>query len=178
MIESPLMSEDWPLTLEEDLELFLHIAHAQFDDDPTNPLPAFHAIAYVRSYYEQAQIELPANIEIPSWIIDVIAKGYWIYGESWEDKSGTPFGKALGIEGGGRGKGPRIKKYQKKMRDIRVATLIALRKESGVKIEAAIEEAAAATGRDHKTMYAIWGDHKDHAHAALKRLRAIQAQKS
>lgn len=178
MIESPLKSEDWPLSLEEDLQLFLSVARTQYDADPTNPLPAIHAIAYVRSYYELAQIEPPENIEIPSWIIDVIAKGYWIYADSVEAESKISFGEALGIEGGGQGKGPKIKKYQKAMRDIRVATLIALRKESGVKIEAAIEEAAAATGRNHKTIYAIWGDHKDHARAALKHLRATQAQTS
>lgn len=178
MIESPLALEDWPLTLEEELALFLHITHAQFDADQTNPLPAFQAIAYVRSYFERAQIELPASIEIPSWVIDVIAKGYWTYADSVEAGDGNSFGKALGIEGGGRGKSPKIKKYQKEMRDIRVAILIALREEGDVKIESAVEEAAASTGRDHKTMYPIWAKHKDHVRSALKRLRAAQARTS
>lgn len=176
--ESPLSDETWSLSDEESLALFLEVAREQFASDRTNPLPAFKAIGFVTSYYWQ-QGTSPETIEIPLWAAETICSGFMQY---WDEAKGAAprqsFGEALGLEGGGQGRRPKILAYLKSWNDIQICLAIAFKDESGIKIEAAIQEIAGKRGLSYTTVRDIWSRHAEHARNALRNFRTRHPAKT
>lgn len=171
--ESPLDSEAWPLTSEEDLELFLRVEYERFLAEPSHALPAFQALAYIMaSLWRQEQQPSPLNtVRVPLWAAQAITHGFMEYQQATQQKQSTTFGGAYGIEGGGQGKKPKIKAYFQQLRDIRIATHIAIREESGIKLEAALQEMADRTNLSIGTIRRVWEQSSGIARSALSNFR-------
>ena len=154
--KSPLTAIPWPFTREQDLAIFLKTLEEEFGEDGTNTLPAFEALSLIASKIWMS--EKPPNnpIPIPWWIVDTLASGFCIYRESAMSTSSVPLGEAYNLQGGGQGKEPRINDRLRHLRDIRIATAIALAKADSVKIEASLQEQADTTGLSVGQIRRIW----------------------
>lgn len=171
--ESPLKDENWPLTPEQDLELFLQMEYERFRSDPSHALPAFNALAYATTGLWQNQQTHSSEdaITLPIWVAEVLTNGFLRYSKAAEENRFITLGEAYGIEGGGQGKLPRILNAAKELRDIRLATTVAQRKLDGIKLEAALQEMVDATGLSLGQVRRIWEKHRKKALSMLKNLR-------
>lgn len=171
--ESPLKGEHWPLTPEEELALFLEMEHAKLQADPSHALPAFQALTYVMaSIWRQDEHPSPTHsVTVPMWAAETIAQGFMQYQDTAKQKYLITLGEAYGIEGGGQGKQPKIKAYLRQLRDIRIATQIAMREESGIKLEAALQEMADKTNLSLGNVRRVWERHSGIARSALSNFR-------
>ncbi len=99
------------LSQEEGLELFLHMERANFQNDPKSTLPAFQALAYIAAYnWSLPEDQQPNTWEVPHWVGEVLAEGFFRYQENQVIGISTTLGEAFQLEGHGQGKIPKIKK--------------------------------------------------------------------
>src|SRR3954471_14296254 len=140
--ESPLQSEPWPFTLEQDLAIFLKMLEERFQEDTSDPLPAFEALNYIAAYVWQSEDSSLQALQIPWWVVHALATGFNIYRRSAETTTPMTLGEAYSLEGGGQGKVPRVQRAVRELRDIRIAIAIAQAQEAGGKIEAALQNQA------------------------------------
>ena len=112
---------------------------------------------------------------MPFWAVHALATGLNRYRDSHTDSKvgGKSLGEAFEVEGG-QGKRPRIQKAIKEDRDRRIAIRLVFLEEVGVKMEAAIQQVADATGLSFKTVFNHWTRDAERARDALKRHRAMQ----
>ena len=174
--QSALKNADWPLSEEETFALMLDTQRQCFQADKTNSLPAFHAMACLLSYIWRKDENTPDRVSVPYWVVEVIGKGFMRYMDSAASGQTVGFGQAMQIEGGGQGKPPRIVQYLKEVGDMRIAQQIAVAKQAGVKVEAAVQDAADAYNLNHQTIRDIWSRLAGHAQKQLRRLRAAIEQ--
>jgi hypothetical protein len=106
--------------------------------------------------------------------VEVIAAGYHLYqeGHTGSSKAKPTFGEALGLEGGGQGKRPRIQDALNFRRNIRIAIHIVLLEEQGWKIEAALQKIADDSGIHPNTIRNIWAERAEQARRALRLFRS------
>ena len=155
--ESPLKDEDWPLTRSEELIFYLQMQRQRFEADRSNVLPAFGALTYiVTDFWHNAETPRDCDVTIPLWTLETIAEGFLRYQDAAESGHSVTFGEAYGIEGGGQGKEPRISIERRELRDIRLVTTIAFRKEQGIKIEASIQKMSEETDLSCSQVRRIW----------------------
>jgi len=170
--ESPLKDEDWPWTRPEELHLYLQMQRQLFEANRSHALPAFDALTYiVTEIWDNAETPRDCAVTIPLWIVETLAGGFLRYRNAAESGRSVTFGEAYGIEGGGQGKEPRILIEFRKLRDIRVVTTIAFRKEQGIKIEASIQEMSEKTGLSRSQVRRIWQKHRKQAVSAVRNLK-------
>lgn len=170
--ESPLKNEDWPLTRPEELSLNLQMQRQRFEADRSHALPAFDALTYiVTEIWGNAETSRDCDVTIPLWIVGTLAEGFLRYQDAAERGHSMTFGEAYGIEGGGQGKEPRILIEMRKLRDIRIATTIAFRKEHGIKIEASFQEMSKKTDLSCSQVRRIWQKHRKQAVRSVRNLK-------
>ena len=170
--ESPLKDEDWPLARPEELSLYLQMQRQRFEADRSNVLPAFSALTYiVTEIWGNAETLRDRDVKIPLWIVETLAEGFLRYRDAAENGRSMTFGEAYGVEGGGQGKKPRISIEIRELRDIRLVTTIASRKEQGIKIEASIQEMSEKTGLSRSQVRRIWQKHRKQAVSAVRNLK-------
>ncbi len=170
--ESPLKDEDWPLTRPEELILYLQMQRQLFEADRSNALPAFEALTYIATeIWGNGETPRDCAVTIPLWIVETLAEGFLRYRDAAENGPSKTFGEAYGIEGGGQGKEPRISIEIRKLRDIRLATTIASRKEQGIKIEASIQKMSEETELSCSQVRRIWQKHRKEAVSAVRNLK-------
>jgi hypothetical protein len=143
-----------------------------FEADRSHALPAFDALTYiVAEIWGNAETPRDCDVTIPLWIVETLVEGFLRYRDAAESGRSVTFGEAYGIEGGGQGKEPRISIEFRKLRDIRVVTTIAFRKEQGIKIEASIQEMSEKTGLSRSQVRRIWQKHRKQAVSAVRNLK-------
>jgi hypothetical protein len=171
--ESPLHGKPWPFSLEQDLAVFLMILEDRFRNDTSNPLPAFEALNCIASYVWLTEKEKPPTytLPIPWWVVQTLAIGFNIYRDRAVSTALTTLGEAYNLEGRGQGKNPRIQHELRQLRDIRIATAIALASANGVKIEAALQEQADKTRLSVGQVRRIWETNRGRASSAVRNLR-------
>lgn len=135
-------------TSQDDLRsLFLDFYRFHFEQDTTNPLPAFDALESIVGYWWNAGEEPKDGVvEVPFWALEIFVHGYHQYKDAHEHRKPLHFGEAFGIEGGGRGKQPRIRQHMVEWKDRNLALWIALDRERGTSREQAIANAAERVG--------------------------------
>jgi hypothetical protein len=172
-LESAWTDANWPFTAEQDLAVFLHLAREFFEAKPTSPLPAFEVLNYIACYYWRSD-RTPETVSVPFWAVEVIASGYNLYreGHTGSSKAKPKFGEALGLEGGGQGKRPRIQDALNFRRNIRIAIHIVLLEEQGWKIEAALQKIADDSGIHPNTIRNVWAERAEQARRALRLFRS------
>jgi hypothetical protein len=169
--ESPLQGERWPFSLEQDLAVFLMTLEERFRRDTTDPLPAFEALNCIASYVWLMEKPSADTLPIPWWVVEVLAIGFNKYRDAAGSTTPTTLGEAYNLEGRGQGKGPRIQRGLRQLRDIRIALAIALARADGVKIEAALQEQADKTGLSVGQVRRIWETNHTHASSAVRNFR-------
>ena len=170
--ESPLKDEDWPLTRPEELSLNLEMQRQRFEADRSHALPAFDALTYiVTEIWHNGETPRDCDVTIPLWIVETLAIDFLRYQDAAENGHSMTFGEAYGIEGGGQGKEPRILIEKRELRDIRLVTTIASRKEQGIKIEASIQEMSEETDLSCSQVRRIWQKHRTQAVTAIRNLK-------
>ena len=148
MPESPLENEPWPRTEKEDLEAFLAMCEAEFQQDTRNALPAFEALTYcVAPHWGKNQ--RPKELKLPGWAAEVLCIGYLTYKDQAQSDNPVSLGQAYNIE----------------------AQTIALLKEKGWKLEAAYEQAHQETRLSLTQVKRIWRQYGRRACERLKELR-------
>ena len=170
MPESPLENEPWPRTDKEDLEAFLAMCEAEFQQDTHNALPSFEALTYcVAPHWQNDQP--PKSIELPWWAAEVLCAGYQIYRDRAQSDNPVSLGQAYNIEAQGQGKEPAIAKLLRRLRDRRIAIRIALLRDKGWKLEAAHEKAHQENDLSITQIKRIWHKYGQRAREQLKKLR-------
>ncbi len=169
---SPLAKEDWPLSPEEELDLYVDMERERFLKDPSHALPAFNALGYIA-----AKLWSPDGptgdefVRMPVWVLETLAEGFFRYRDAAKDGTAKTLGEAYCIEGGGQGKEPKILKDLRVLRDIRLATAIAIRNSQGEKIEALIHEMAERNGLSVGQVRRIWQSRRERAKSAVSNFR-------
>ena len=136
MPESPLENEPWPRTDKEDLEAFLAMCEAEFQQDTHNALPAFEALTYCVAYH-WGKKRRPKELKLPWWAAEVLCAGYYLnYKDQAQTDNPVSLGKAYNMEAQVQGEEPAIAKFLRRLRDRRIAIMIALLREKDWKLEA------------------------------------------
>jgi hypothetical protein len=172
--DSPLRDEPWPFSFEQDLAIFLMMLEEQFRKDTSDPLPAFEVLNYIASYiWKTETTETPStdSIPVPWWVVQALAIGFNIYRDRAQSTTPMTLGEAYNLEGRGQGKNPRIQHELRQLRDIRIATAIALASANGVKIEAALQEQADKTRLSVGQVRRIWETNRGRASSAVRNFR-------
>ncbi len=170
MPESPLENEPWPRTEKEDLEAFLAMCEAEFQQDTRNALPAFEALTYcVAPHWRKNQP--PKELKLPWWAVEVLCIGYLTYKDQAQSNNPVSLGQAYNIEAQAQGEEPAVATSLRRLRDLRIALTIAQRKEKKWKLEAALEQAHQETGLSISQIKRIWGQYRRRAREQLKKLR-------
>ena len=170
--ESPLKDEDWHLTRPEELIFRLEMRRQLFEADRSHALPAFDALTYiVAEIWGNAETPRDCDVTIPLWIVETLVEGFLRYRDAAESGRSVTFGEAYGIEGGGQGKEPRISIELRELRDIRLVTMIAFRKEQGIKIEASIQKMSEETELSCSQVRRIWQKRRKQAISAVRNLK-------
>ena len=107
-------------------------------------------------------------MRIPRWVLEDLCEGYFKYKESANTQHPTPLGEAYGIEGGHKGKEPKILSMERDLRDVRIALRIAFAKEAGFKIDAEINQLASETDLSEGRVRTIWEKRRKTAKQAVK----------
>ena len=156
------------LTEEEQMRLDVEVAYAQFKANQRHAFFPFWALSRIYSFHV-LQDDIPDAIKVPSWIIDVLFSGF----SSYRDAIGSnkSFGEAFGLEGGGQGRLPAARQFEISLRNIQVCLSIALAEDQGMKVEAAIQEAADKRELSPTTVRDIWAKNAEHARSCLKNFR-------
>jgi hypothetical protein len=169
--ESPLRGKPWPFSLEQDLAIFLMMLEERFRKDMSDPLPAFEALNYIASYVWLTEKSSTRTVPVPWWVVQALAIGFNIYRDRAESTTPTTLGEAYNLEGRGQGRNPRIQHGLRQLRDIRIATAIALARANGVKIEAALQEAADKSKLSVGQVRRIWETNRGRASSAVRNFR-------
>ncbi|MEQ8666629.1 MAG: hypothetical protein RIC16_12990 [Rhodospirillales bacterium] len=177
MMPSPLKDEPWPRSEQEELELQLFLLRDLFLQDSTSAYYALEVTLRIAALFWDRGQDLPDNILVPGWAVDVIAAGLAKYKEDYRTGESASFGKSFGVEAKGRGGQPAVAKADKMIRDIRICTRVAIAKEAGTKLDAVFTEIGEELELNWKTVQDIWLAHADHARDALKRFRDQQTRK-
>ena len=170
MPESPLENEPWPRTEKEDLEAFLAMCEAEFQQDTRNALPAFEALTYCIAPH-WGKNKHPKELKLPWWAVEVLCIGYLTYKDQAQSDNPVSLGQAYNIEAQGQGKEPAIAKLLRRLRDRRIAIRIALLREKGWKLEAAYEQAHQENDLSITQIKRIWRKYGKRAREQLKKLR-------
>ena len=171
--KSPLEDEQWPFTPEEELALFVEMEHQQLEAEPSHTLPAFNALAFIMAAtWKREETGAPeAEVVLPKWVAETLAQGFFKYRDAAHASQKVSLDEAFCLEGRGQGRQPPIVREKVNVRDIRIAISIAKRKLDNVKIEAALQEMADATGLSLGQIRRIWEKHRKKALSALNNLR-------
>jgi hypothetical protein len=169
--ESPLQSASWPFMLEQDLAIFLTMLEDRFRKDRSDPLPAFEALSYVAAYVWRNENSSTRMLPIPWWVVQALAIGFSIYRDSAETSTPMTLGESFNLEGRGQGKEPRVQRAMRELRDIRIATAIALARAAGGKIEAALQDQAQKTRLSIGQVERIWEKNREQAVNAVHNLQ-------
>jgi len=164
----------------EDLRtVFVDLYRAHFELDTTNPLPAFDALSSIVSYWwERHEVPESGMINIPWWAGEFIAAGYQIYRKAHRERRSTKFGEAYGVEGGGQGKQPRIRKHMRVSKDRDLALWVALELEKNGTNENAIAATAERSNVSESNVARAWSDWGASVQERLQRFRRDQASRS
>ena len=173
MPESPLGDVSLTDAPENELELCLDILRQQFETNPSHTLPAFEALTAIVSH-AWLHDEHPPTVTVPWWTAEILCEGFMRYRDSALTAAPITLGEAYGIEGGGQGKQPKIQESLRELRDIRIATGVAMREAEGQKIEAALQDAADASGLSLSHVRRIWENNRDHARSSWKNFTTLR----
>ncbi len=170
MPESPLENEPWPRTEKEDLEAFLAMCEAEFQQDTRNALPAFEALTYcVAPHWGKNQH--PKELKLPWWAVEVLCIGYLTYKDQAQSDNPVSLGQAYNIEAQAQGEEPAVATSLRRLRDLRIALAIAMLREEGWKMEAAREKAHQENDLSITQIKRIWHKYGQRAREQLKKLR-------
>ncbi len=154
--ESPLTGLDLGLSPEEDLALNLEYEAERFRSDPTNPLRAFMALAYIVAYWWGKEEDPPHNrVEIPWWVAHVLAEGFHRYRDSAQSIAPMSLGEAYQLEGG-QGSEPKMKIALRELRDTRIVLAIAFLRAEDLPLEQAIQRLADLADLSADRVEKIW----------------------
>ncbi len=177
----PLATEELGVEMtNEDLRTVFVDAHrAHFELDTTNPLPAFDALSSIVSYWwERHEVPESGTISIPWWAGEIIAWGYQIYRTAHLEGRSTKLGEAYGIEGGGQGKQPRIRRHMRVSKDRDLALWVALELEKNSTYENAVAETAERCGVSESNIARAWRDLGEPVKERLRQFRRGQTSRS
>ena len=164
---------DIPTSRDDLRRVFLDAYKAHFEQDTTNPLPAFDALESVIGYWwESGDEPKDGVVEVPYWALEIFVRGYHQYKDAHERRERMHFGEAFGIEGGGQGKQPRIRRHMVEGKDRNIALWIALDQEQGISREQAIANAAERIGVSEAAADCADRRFRDDATRQLERHRA------
>ncbi len=170
MPESPLDNEPWPRTDKEDLKAFLSMCEAEFQQDTRNALPAFEALTYCVAHHWRKNRH-PKELKLPWWAAEVLCAGYLTYKDQAQTNNPVSLGQAYNIEAQAQGKGRAVATSLRRLRDLRIALAIALLREEGWKMEAALEKTYQEVGLSITQIKRIWRKYGKRAREQLKKLR-------
>ena len=164
----------------EDLRTVFVDAHrAHYERDKTNPLPAFDALSSIVCYWWERH-EVPKNgmVCIPWWACEIIAAGYQTYRAAHIERRSTKFGEAYGVEGGGQGKPPRIRKHMRVTKDRDLALWVALELEKNGTYENAVAATVERCGVSESNVARAWSDWGETVEERLRQFRRDHASRS
>ena len=133
--------------LPRDRELHLATLFKKIQADRSSTLQAFEAIGMIAAWEfgreDGCEFIPTAMVPVPWWVIQAMAIGYNNYRDQHSKGLITSLGEAFGMEQSGQGKGKRLNKAQKELRNIRLEAGITARVNLGATITAAIEAVIA-----------------------------------
>ena len=167
------------MTSEDLRTVFIDLYRAQFELDTTNPLPAFDALSSLVAYWwERHEVPESGTISIPWWAGEIIAAGYQTYCADQKEVRITKFGEAYGIEGGGQGKHPRIRRHMRVSKDRDLALWVALELEKNSTYENAVAETAERCDVSESNIARAWHDWGELVKELLQKFRRGQTSRS
>ncbi len=143
-------------------------------------LSAFEALFLLRGFwafdappgeYPDAEHSAHDMIPVPWWIVDILGRRWRRYMDAPERSS---LGEALGLEGGGQGKQPAKREWEKYLRDLRLAIAVAelrnqhFQKGKRLSLEKAFERVATMAQSSEDIVRMAWRKHGPNVKASLK----------
>lgn len=167
------------MTSEDLRTVFVDAYRAHFELDTTNPLPAFDALSSLVVYWwERDEVPESGTINVPWWAGEIIAAGYQIYRAAHKEGRSTKLGEAYGIEGGGQGKQPRIRRHMRVSKDRDLALWVALELEKNSTYENAVAETVERCGVSESKIARAWRDLGEPVKERLRQFRRGQTSRS
>ena len=90
----------------------------------------------------------------------------------------TTLGEAFGLEGGGQGITPILKKTFKSDRNRKIALSIAIKIDGGISVEEAVNLVADEYDLSEKTIWPIWSNNKELVQSSLKNFLTLKTSGS
>ncbi len=171
------------LEIPPDLDLlmtdYMDTWKSKYENDSSNIIPALYGISAIACFYWQNPNKLGSpNVTVPFWAIEALSEGFMKYHQAKGSGRTTTLGEAFGLEGGGQGITPILKKTFKSDRNRKIALSIAIKIDGGISVEEAVNLVADEYDLSEKTIWPIWSNNKELVQSSLKNFLTLKTSGS